>query len=206
MGKRDPRVDAYIGAALPFARPVLVHLRGLIHAACPDVEETMKWGIPHFMYGGVLCSMAAFKQHCSFGFWHPAMRKMIGPARDSGDMGPFGRIWSKSDLPSELVLTRYIKAAAKLNAKKFKRSSTAASKRTRSPLPIPPDFGRALRKSPLAAVTFSNFPESNRREYLEWLREAKRPETRAKRLVTAIAWLAEGKTLNWKQASKRRPR
>jgi hypothetical protein len=206
LGKRDPRVDAYIGAALPFARPVLVHLRRLIHAACPEVEETMKLGIPHFMYGGVLCSMAAFKQHCGFDFSHPAMRKITGPPRAKGDMGQFGRIWSKSDLPSEPVLTRYIIAAAKLNAKKIKRSSMPTSKKLRAPLPIPPDFGRALRKNAMAAVTFSNFPEASRREYLEWLSEAKRSQTRATRLAAAIALLAEGKTLNWKPAPKSRSR
>jgi hypothetical protein len=206
LGTRDPRVDTYISEAMPFARPVLAHLRRLIHTACPDVEETIKWGFPHFIYRGLLCSMAAFKQHCSFGFWHPAMRKLIGRGKGADDLGQFGRIWSKSDLPSEAQLTRYIKHAARLNAKKFK-TPTAAQRRTPRPaLPTPADFGKALRKSPMAAVTFANFPESHRREYLEWLQEAKREETRTKRLATAIAWLAEGKTLHWKQQTKKRRR
>lgn len=194
---RDPRIDAYIARSAPFARPILAHLRELVHAACPEAVETMKWSAPHFEHHGLLAGMAAFKQHCSFGFWHQGMAAVVGTDKDDQAMGNFGRIASLADLPPDRTMLRYLRAAAKLN-----ESGAPARPRPKpalkSSLRPPPALAAALRAHPAAAATFEKFSPSHRREYIEWIAGAKREETRARRVATAIAWLAEGKSHNWK--------
>lgn len=198
MSARDKRIDAYIARSVPFARPVLEHLRAVVHEACPEVAETIKWGFPHFMYGDILCSMAAFKQHCSFGFWKGALLREHGVPGIEGAMGQFGRIASVRDLPGKTALKRFVKAAMKLNeeATAVKRPVTPAGKRPA--LPVPADLKAALARSKKAGAAFKAFPPGQRREYIEWITEAKRPETRAKRVAQTIEWVAEGKRRNWK--------
>jgi uncharacterized protein YdeI (YjbR/CyaY-like superfamily) len=196
MPKIDPRVDAYIAKAAEFARPILKHLRGLVHVGCPEVVETMKWSFPHFEHQGVLCSMAAFKQHCAFGFWKG---KLFLPQEHDGSesaMGQFGRITTIDDLPAKKVLLGYIKQAVKLNEAGVKAPKTA--KKEKSTLVVPPYFKAALKKNKKAQTTFDNFSPSHQREYVEWITEAKQEATRQRRLETAIEWLAEGKSRNWK--------
>lgn len=196
MPKIDPRVDAYIAKAAEFARPILKHLRGLLHAGCPEVVETMKWSFPHFEHHGVLCSMAAFKQHCAFGFWKGKL--FLPKEHDGGEnaMGQFGRISSIGDLPAKKVLLGYIKQAVKLNEEGIK--APKAPKKERAALVVPPYFKAALKKNKKAQTTFDNFSPSHQREYVEWITEAKQEATRQRRLETAIQWLAEGKSRNWK--------
>ncbi len=198
MPKKDPRVDAYIARAADFARPILKHIRKLVHAACPDVVETMKWSFPHFEHKGVLCSMAAFKQHCSFGFWKG---ELILGKRGTEDeaMGQFGRLTAISDLPNDIILTGYIKKAAQLNEAGIKKPAPVRSAEKKD-LVVPDCLAAALKKNKRADETFSNFSYSHRKEYVEWIVEAKREETREKRLKTAIEWLAQGKSRNWKYA------
>jgi len=196
MPKKDPRVDAYISKSAPFAKPILVHLRKTIHATCPDVEETLKWGMPNFMYHGILCNMAAFKEHCTFGFWHKAMRKDLLDRDASQGMGQFGRMTAKADLPNDATLKKLIKMAMQLNANGVKVPSKPKAKK---PPPVAPaDLASALKRNALARATWEKFPPSHRREYIEWLTEAKREETREKRLLTTLEWLADGKSRNWK--------
>jgi uncharacterized protein YdeI (YjbR/CyaY-like superfamily) len=196
MGTRDPRVDAYIARSAEFAQPILTRLREVVHTACPDVEEGMKWSFPHFMYKGMLCSMASFKAHCAFGFWKASL--VLGENGKSAEngMGHFGRITKLSDLPSKKTLTGYVRAAVKLNDEGVKAP-------TRQPKPkkaliVPVDLTAALKRNEKARATFEKFPPSQRREYVEWLTEAKTDETRKRRLETAIQWMAEGKPRNWK--------
>lgn len=195
MPSRDPRVDAYIEKSAPFARPILTHLRDVIHAACPDVEETIKWGMPHFLHHGMLAGMASFKQHVSFGFWKG--RLVVGDAASARDaMGQFGRITSLDDLPSKRVLTGHVRKAMRLNEEGVSAPRTA---RTGKPEPaVPPELAAALSRNGAARATFEKFPPSHRREYVEWIAEAKRAETRARRVAQAVEWLAEGKQRNWK--------
>jgi len=193
MPKLDPRVDAYIDSAAEFARPVLAHVRALVHRTCPDVEETLKWRMPTFMYHGILCGMAAFKEHVSFGFWKHALVVGAGVPRDG--MGSFGKLTRVADLPSKTVLAGYIKKAMQLNAGGVKIPRGA---RKRAPLAAPADLLAALRKNRRAQDTFDAFSATNRREYIEWLLEAKREQTRAKRLAQAVEWMAQGKVRNWK--------
>ena len=193
MVKIDPRVDAYIDNAAEFARPILAHLRTLVHRACPDVEETIKWGMPTFTYHGMLCGMAAFKQHVSFGFWKHSLVMGTGVPRDG--MGSFGKVAKLSELPSKVALSGYIKKAMQLNVSDIK---IPRGIRKRPPLATPADLSAALKKNRKALATFEGFSPTNRREYVEWISEAKRAETRTKRLVQAIEWLAEGKVRNWK--------
>jgi len=194
---RDPRIDAYIARSAPFARPILAHLRELVHTACPAVIETMKWSMPYFEYHGLLAGMAAFKEHCSFGFWHQDMAAVVGTGKDDEAMGSFGRIAGLADLPPDRTMLRYLRAAVKLN-----ESGAPARPRPKpapkSSLRTPPVLAAALRAHPVAAAAFENFSPSHRREYIEWIAEAKREETRARRVATAITWLAEGKSRNWK--------
>lgn len=195
MENRDPRVDAYIEKSAEFARPILVHLRELVHAACPDAEETIKWGMPHFMYHGMLCRMAAFKQHCTFGFWKEGL--VVGSAANTEAMGQFGRISRLEDLPSRKIILGYIKAAMKLNEDGIK-ASKSPTRAAKPALVEPDDFLARLRASPKAAATYQSFSASKRRDYVEWISEAKAEATRERRLAQAIEWLGEGKSRNWK--------
>ena len=196
----DPRIDAYIAKSASFARPILKHLRALVHQACPDATETMKWSCPHFEHGGkLMCHMAAFKAHCAFGFWHAGMEKVTGElgAKRDDAMGTFGRITSLEDLPEDKVIVRFVREAAKLN-------ESGSVGRPRLPLSsakelvVPEDLAGALRKNKAAAKAFAEFRPSHRKEYIEWINEAKRPETREQRLATTLKWLAEGKPRHWK--------
>lgn len=198
MGTRDPRVDAYIAKAQPFARPVLEHIREVVHAACPKVEETMKWSFPHFDYKGILCSMAAFKAHCAFGFWKASLLLETSQVKDDA-MGQMGRITSIADLPSKRELTKLIKAAAALNEEGIAVKRAAGAKK---PVDVPPDLAAALQQNAKARATFDAFPTSHRREYVEWIVEAKKDETRQRRIAQAIEWMAEGKSRNWKYETR----
>jgi len=196
---RDPRVDAYIEKKPDFARPILAHLRARIHAVCPEVEETLKWSMPNFIYKGqILANMAAFKAHTAFGFWRSS--EVVGETGAEHDaMGQFGRIASLADLPDDATLDGLIrKAVAVLDAgpapRKPKNPPKAAPE-------MPDDLRAALDADAKAAATFDGFSPSCRREYVEWVVEAKRPETRAKRVAQAVEWMAEGKRRNWKYES-----
>ncbi len=197
---RDPRVDAYIERAAPFARPILTQLRERVHAACPEAEEGIKWGMPSFGYHGkILCSMAAFKQHASFGFWQGA-RIVAVEGEDKSDeaMGQFGRITALSDLPGKRVMAGYVKQAMALIDSGVTRSTGKPAAKPRADAAVPPDLAAALKKDRKAAATFDGFPPSYRRDYIEWIVEAKREDTRQRRLEQTIEWLAEGKARNWK--------
>jgi hypothetical protein len=198
MGQRDERVDAYIAGAAPFAQPILAHLRVLVHKACPGANETIKWGFPHFEYHGILCSMAAFKRHCAFGFWHGAMRTIAAENADhEAAMGQFGRIEQRSDLPGDGALTALIRKAASVNETGVK-PPRAAPQVPKPPPAIPPDLAGALRADRGALAQFEAMSPSHQREYVDWIETAKREETRATRLATAIEWIAEGKSKEWK--------
>ncbi len=203
MGKHDPRVDAYIAKCADFAKPIMTHLRELIHTVCPDVEETWKWSFPNFDYhGSTLASMAAFKQHCSFGFWKAALMTDtdgILEITDRAAMGHLGKITSLKDLPKDSVLKKYIKAAMKLNEEGVKKAPAAkVSEEEKSALETPADFAAMLKKNKPAEKVFKDFSYSNRKEYIEWFNEAKTEATRVKRMEQAWEWVAEGKGRHWK--------
>jgi uncharacterized protein YdeI (YjbR/CyaY-like superfamily) len=191
MGKKDPRVDAYIARSADFARPILTRLRKLVHEGCPEVVEDIKWGMPHFMYDGMFCGMASFKSHCAFGFWNRALK--IGGSRNA--MGQFGRIASISDLPKDEVLLGYVRQAKALADAGTK---VGPLRRDKKALSVPKDLLTALKKKPKALAHFDKFSPSAKRDYSEWLIEAKTDTTRAKRLATAVEWIGEGKPRNWK--------
>ena len=198
MTPPDPRIDAYIAKSAEFARPVLSHLRAVVHAACPEVEETLKWGMPSFTYRGkILCSMAAFKQHAAFGFWQGAQVTGNGTEAGAEGMGQFGRLTRLSDLPGKRELTGYIRQAMALIDSGAKRVPTKAVA-PRAPLDVPDDLAAALKKNAKARATFDGFSPSYRRDYIEWITEAKREDTRQRRLEQTVEWLAEGKPRNWK--------
>ena len=192
----DPRVDTYIARQADFARPILEHLRAVVHAACPGVEETLKWGMPTFLSGGaILASMAAFKQHATFGYWKHALVMGEGVERDG--MGSYGKMTSIKDLPPKKTLAADLKRAVQLNADKVKAPATRKSA-PKPPPQAPDDLLAALKKNAQARKAFEAFPPSAQRDYVEWIVEAKREETRAKRLAQAVEWMAEGKRRNWK--------
>jgi hypothetical protein len=196
MPKTDARIDAYIKNAAPFAQPILTHLRSVVHEACPDVEEALKWSFPHFDYKGIFCSMAAFKQHATFGFWKGELLANQLPSVDEQAMGHFGRITSIADLPSKRTMIRIIRAAAKLNDEGVKVPRMLGPKKP--PVRPPADLVNALGKNARAKATFNAFSPSQKREYVEWITDAKQAATREKRLATAVEWMAEGKERNWK--------
>jgi uncharacterized protein YdeI (YjbR/CyaY-like superfamily) len=201
----NPKVDAYIQNAKPFARPILTHLRLLIHTACPDVVETIKWSRPFFEYRGViLANISAFKEHCSFGFWGQEMGPILakeGLLRD-GAMGSLGRITSVDTLPHEKKIVSLIQqAASAVDSGKHISPIAARNKVVKAPKPpleTPPEFTKALNKNKKAAKLFAAFSPSCQREYNEWIASAKREETRTERIATAVIWIAEGKQRNWK--------
>lgn len=198
MASVDPRIDAYIAKAADFARPILLHLRAAVHAGCADVEETIKWSHPHFLYRGrILCSMAAFKQHAAFGFSLGAPN----PAGDDGKreqaMGQFGRIEKISDLPSKKVFNDGLQQAMRLIEAGVKRPVSKSAK-PKPPADTPDDLAAALLGNRKAQAAFDAFPPGYRREYVEWVVEAKRAETRQRRIAQAVEWISEGKTRNWK--------
>ncbi len=197
MGTRDKRIDDYIAKSPAFAKPILTHIRDTIHQACPEVTETIKWGMPAFDYKGPMCGMAAFKQHATFGFWKGSLvfDRADRYATQPNGMSAFGKMTSVSDLPPQRILAAYIKKAAALNDEGIKVERTRTA---RKPLPIPRALAAALAKNKRAKVAFDAFPPSHRREYNEWIGEAKTDATRDKRVVQAIQWIADGKSRNWK--------
>jgi uncharacterized protein YdeI (YjbR/CyaY-like superfamily) len=197
MGTRSERVDAYVAKSAEFARPILEHLREVVHSACPEVEEAFKWSFPCYLYKGMLCSMAAFKEHCSFGFWKNALILDKDGNEAERSMGQFGRITRLSDLPPDEVLTGYIREAMRLNDAGIKAPNRAKPKVARE-LVVPDDLAAALAGHEAARATFERFSPSHKREYVEWITEAKTEATRVRRLGTAIEWLGEGKPRNWK--------
>ena len=192
----DPRVDAYIEKSAEFAKPVLTHVRKLIHKACPQVTDTLKWSMPSFEYKGILCGFAAFKKHCTFGFWKQSLLESDAFPKNKTAMGSFGRITSLDDLPTDRVMIELIKQAAKLNddGVKVQRKAPAPKKE----VVVPADLTKALSKNKAAKTAFGNFSYSHKKEYIEWIEEAKTEPTRNKRIVTTVEWLSQGKSRNWK--------
>ena len=192
---REPRIDAYIAKAAPFAQPILAHVRERVHAVVPGVEEAMKWSAPGFTLDGkILLIMAAFKAHAALNFWRG--QEIGGGSAKAGAMGQFGRLSSIDDLPPDAELDALIREAAKLA-----RSAPAPRKTKHEPKPVPelhPDFAAALAKAPAAKAVLDGFPPSAQRDYLEWISEAKQDATRRKRIDDAIQWLGEGKRRHWK--------
>ncbi len=195
-------IDQYISKAQPFAQPILSHFRKLVHDTCPDVEEKLKWGMPHFDYKGqMMCSMASFKQHCAFGFWKAAIMKdsiLIENAKSESAMGHLGKITSLKDLPSDKKIISWIKEAMKLNEEGKIVPKPKPTEKDKKELTVPPALQTALNKNKKAKSTFENFAYSHRKEYIQWITEAKTDVTRDKRIATTIEWLAEGKGRNWK--------
>jgi uncharacterized protein YdeI (YjbR/CyaY-like superfamily) len=200
----NPRVDAYCAKVQPFAQPILAHLRELVHKACPEVDETIKWSRPFFQYrGAILCNMSAFKEHCSFGFWGEEIGAVLREAAvlREGAMGSLGRIISVADLPSDKQMLGWIRqAAAFVDSGQYTSPIAARHKvvKQKPSLDSPVEFKAALQRNKKAAAVFAAFSPSCKREYVEWIAEAKRQETRDKRIATAVAWIAEGKQRNWK--------
>lgn len=192
--ERDPRIDEKIANAPPFAKPILEHLRGLVHEAVPEAGEAIKWGMPHFTYKGKnIAGMAAFTAHCAF------MIHGEGRQDDGEGMGSFGKIASLGDLPPKAELIDKLRAArARIDeAGTATRPSARRAKAVRS-IEMQSDLQAGLADNPAAAAFWNGLAPSHRYEYLEWITSAKRDETRAKRLAQALEWLAEGKRRNWK--------
>ncbi len=201
---KNSRIDEYITKSFPFAQPILAHLRKLVHEACPETEEKIKWGFPHFDYKGPMCSMAAFKEHCAFTFWKGELLDDPDHLLDKNRMeamGQLGKITCLSGLPPDSALIAFIKNAMRLNEEGIKLPKNKAPMGKKE-LDIPVWFKEALNSNPKAREAFENFSYSHRKEYLEYVTEAKRDETRQKRMQQSIEWLAEGKSRNWKYEKK----
>jgi len=198
MGKRDKRIDAYIAKSADFAKPILRELREIVHEACPEVDETLKWSHPSFVYKGILCGFASFKEHCSFGFWKGSLVLGKKNREDNEGMGSFGKLTSMKDLPPRKQLISYIKKAKQLNDEGVKIVKPPRPKRDKNDLKVPTYLAAALKMNKKAQVQFEAFSYSKQNDYIQWLTEAKTEETRERRLETAVEWIAEGKGRNWK--------
>ncbi|MFN0276154.1 MAG: YdeI/OmpD-associated family protein [Chitinophagales bacterium] len=200
MSGRSKQIDAYISKAQVFAKPILQHLRDVVHKACPAAEEKMKWGFPHFDYKGkMMCSMAAFKNHCAFGFWKASLidERLVAEAKTESAMGHLGKITSVKDLPSEKQLITWIMKAVKLNDEGIVIAKKPVEK-IKKVLVVPKELASALEKNRKAKDVFENFPYSHKKEYIEWITEAKTEATRNRRIATTLEWVAKGKDRNWK--------
>lgn len=207
---KDTRVDAYIEQAADFARPILEHLREIAHRALPEAEEMIKWGMPHFTVNAKnVAGMAAFKAHCTFVI-HGEGRQGEGAKGESGagesrqgeGMGQFGRITTIANLPPETELVAKLQEARDRILSKGSALKPSAARGPRLDIAMPDDFASALAASPAARAVFDGFAPSHRRDYLEWITEAKTPATREKRMVQAVEWIAEGKRRHWKYESR----
>lgn len=200
MATTNKAVDAYIAKSADFAKPILTHLRALVHKACPDVVETIKWGMPSFEYKGILCGFASFKAHCSFGFWKASLMKdnalLLSNAKSEAAMGHLGKLTSLKDLPADKKITAWIKDAMRLNDEGVKVEKKKPV--TQKELEIPGYFTKAVQQNKKAWKVFEAFSPSNKKEYVLWVAEAKTEDTRNKRLEQAIEWMAAGKPRNWK--------
>lgn len=200
MAVKNAKVDAYINKSAEFAQPILKHFRKLIHETCPEVVETIKWGMPSFEYHGILCGFAAFKNHCSLGFWKAGLMKdaaILTSEEAKGSMGNIGKITSMKDLPSDKQLAKWLKEAMKLNEEGVKKTKEVA-KHPKKEIVTPDWLITAIRKNKKAWTCFEKFSPSNQKDYVEWITEAKTEETRNKRLKQALEWMSEGKPRNWK--------
>jgi len=198
MSLPDPRIDTYINKAAPFAQPILRHIRRLVHMACPEVDETLKWGFPHFDYKGIMVSTAAFKAHCTLNIWKASLIQGLAEINEGDStLGQFGRITSISDLPDDETLLGYFREARRLNEENIKVPQKPKNQTVKE-LVVPEILLEALKENPLAAETWDKFAYSHRKEYVNWITEAKTEATRDKRLATTIEWLAEGKTQMWR--------
>ncbi|MBT2142984.1 MULTISPECIES: YdeI/OmpD-associated family protein [unclassified Rhodanobacter] len=196
MANHDPRIDAYIAKSAGFARPILEHLRARVHEACPEVEESLKWSMPFFSYKDApMCMMAAFKQHCSFGFW---LSKEVTGGSDEEGMGQFGKLATLKDLPSDRQLAAHLKKAMALNEAGVKKARPKAAAKPAPALPDDLSVLLAKRQHAAARQAWASFPPGAQREYVDWIAEAKTDATRQKRLATTLEWLAEGKRRHWK--------
>jgi uncharacterized protein YdeI (YjbR/CyaY-like superfamily) len=204
MEQYDHRIDEYIGKKAAFAQPILKHLRALMHSVSPQITETIKWGHPFFEYKGVLANMGGFKEHCVFGFWNSSAlhdpNSILKHADEKEAAGNLGRITKLSDLPADDILKDFIHQAIKLkdSAPAQKEKKAALPKAPKAPIEMPDYFAAALADNQKALATFQDFSPSCKREYLEWITEAKTEATRQKRIETALEWISEGKTRNWK--------
>jgi uncharacterized protein YdeI (YjbR/CyaY-like superfamily) len=196
MGRKDPRIDVYIEQAAPWAQPVLKRLRLVIHRAVPGVNETMKWSNPSFEYHGLLAGIAVFKSYCTFGLWKDKLVRVRGGESAARVLDAAGKLASVDDFPDEAALGQYIQLAAQLNEQGVR--DVRNKPMPKGPVEIPDDLKKALEKNKKAKKTFEGFSPSNKREYVEWIAEAKQPATRIRRLEQAILWMAEGKVRNWK--------
>lgn len=205
MASKEKKIDAYIAKSADFAKPILNHIRELVHKTCPDVEEKVKWGMPFFDYKGeMLCHMASFKQHAVMGFWKAALMKdptLLENAKSETAMGHLGKITSLKDMPSDKKIAAWIKEAMQLNDKGIKLPAKAKPAEKKE-LEVPAYFLKALAKNKKAKQAFENFAYSHKKEYVNWVTEAKTEETRNKRMATTLEWLAEGKSRLWKYEKK----
>ena len=195
MASHDPRIDAYIASAAPFAQPILGRIRAQVHEAVPGVEETIKWGAPSFVHaGGIVCIMAAFKAHAALNFWK---HKLLFDSVPDEGMGSFGKLRTVADLPPKKTFVALVRKAAALNEQGVKPPAA----RRNGPRPaavVPDELAAALKRDKAAAKHFAAFPPGQQRDYIEWISEAKREQTRQRRLAQALEWIAEGKPRNWK--------
>lgn len=202
MPSKDPRIDAYIAKANPFAKPIIKYLRGVAHEGCPDCEETLKWGAPAFTHHGIVAIIAAFKAHCAFVLWKDGE---VTKDAKSGAMGSLGRITSIDDLPPKKVLVGWVKARAKLNEENKKRPArkpALSAPRQKKPVRVPAELKEALAKNAKARANFDAFSPSHKREYCEWISGAKGEDTRARRVKSAVQTISAGKPQNWKYMKK----
>ena len=196
MGTPDPRVDAYIGQQADFARPILTHIRAMVHAGCADADEAIKWGFPHFVYKGKnLASMAAFKAHATLGFWYGDKAKETGS--DNRAMGQFGRLTSLADLPPDSELADLIAQSMAL-IESGAKPEMFRNRKARAPIDVPPELQSAIDANAAASSVWADFSPGKKRDYAEWIVEARRDDTRAKRIAQAVEWIAEGKERHWK--------
>jgi uncharacterized protein YdeI (YjbR/CyaY-like superfamily) len=196
----NPELDDYLAKSAGFAKPIMQHLRELLHETCPEIVEEIKWGIPHFDYKGeMMCIFAAHKNHCSFTFWKESLmsdQKFKENPSLQASKRYLGKIISLSDLPSDKQLVAYIKEAMALNENGVKLVPRKSEKPKN--IAIPDYFAKELAAKPKVKKIFDSKSDSFRKDYLVWITDAKTETTRQKRIAESLEWIAEGKGRFWK--------
>lgn len=206
MGKKDTRVDLYIAKLPEFSRAICTRFRGIVHEASPEIEEDIKWGHPSFTHKGIVCGMAAFKAHVVIHFWKSALLtgSHVRRATDDKTLERLERVTSVDELPPKAAIAAYVKAAVKLNDGAVRApKEEAPPRKTKAPLRTPPSLSKALARNARAKATYDGFSPSHKREYVEWIADAKSEETRDRRIEQALGWMAEGKPRNWKYMKRK---
>lgn len=194
MNEASENITAYIEKATPEFKEVMIALRSVLNNPNFDIKEDWKWGAPNFNNEGMICWLAHFRNHVGMNFFKGTLIKdkynLFTHYREEKGNRQLKFSDINQIIPEQIEY--YIEEAIKLNQENIK----VVKKEIDTSLPL--DLETELNNNPKAKMFFESLAPSYKRDYIEWIEEAKREATRTKRLATTMEWLSEGKKKNWK--------